>query len=465
MQKRCLVVFVSIVLLSCGKNGSTPTPNPTPGGGGTTVDPVSISTDVSSFALVKNGTKKINATVNPVNVTNSLLTWTSNNTAVATVDQTGLVKAIAPGNAIITVVSQVKPTVTATVGVKVLISYDVYMVGNGPGYQWTRQGLYWKNGILQTIPTGSFTNCSAYSIQFVGNDEYIGGSLINQYGDEVACYWKNGSPFALTPTNLQYDYFTKNVIINGSEVIVPTYYYQRIGCCTDEYKAYYYRVNGSASVQYPLNLLNSNTVAFDGVFSGGNVYVAGAIERSTHARKAMYWKNTVADSVSLTDGQRTAEGRLIATSGSDIYVAGILSCANSTCAHQIMLWKNNANNVTTVSTAPFSAYPEAMVIKNNVIYIVGYEITTTSKYTAKLWKIENGNVLAITLSPDSPQSAAYGLTVSGEDIFVCGVQGPTINSDQKATYWRIYNNEVVETVSYYNVTSVFEIRATGIAVK
>jgi hypothetical protein len=43
----------------------------------------------------------------------------------------------------------------------------------------------------------------------------------------------------------------------------------------------------------------------------------------------------------------------------------------------------------------------------------------------------NGNVVTITLSPNSAHSVAYDLTIAGEDISVCGVQGSSINLIRK----------------------------------
>ncbi|SMB87821.1 Ig-like domain (group 3) [Desulfonispora thiosulfatigenes DSM 11270] len=63
----------------------------------------SISLNKSSLELVAGGNETLTATVVPANATNKSVTWSSDNSAVATVDQTGKVTAVAAGTATITV--------------------------------------------------------------------------------------------------------------------------------------------------------------------------------------------------------------------------------------------------------------------------------------------------------------------------------------------------------------------------
>ncbi len=71
-----------------------------------TVNPVPVSgltLDKNTLALFAGDSATLTAAVTPDNATNKTLTWTSSNTAVATVDQSGKVTAVAPGTAAITV--------------------------------------------------------------------------------------------------------------------------------------------------------------------------------------------------------------------------------------------------------------------------------------------------------------------------------------------------------------------------
>lgn len=62
-----------------------------------------VTLDAEALNLDVNKGSTLNATVTPLNATNKAVTWTSSNTAVATVDANGTVKAVAVGEAVITV--------------------------------------------------------------------------------------------------------------------------------------------------------------------------------------------------------------------------------------------------------------------------------------------------------------------------------------------------------------------------
>ena len=70
-----------------------------------TVDPVKctgVTMSPTTATLTPGGTKQLTATVAPSNATNKTLKWTTNNANIATVSNSGLVTAVAPGNCTIT---------------------------------------------------------------------------------------------------------------------------------------------------------------------------------------------------------------------------------------------------------------------------------------------------------------------------------------------------------------------------
>ncbi len=72
----------------------------------TTVAVTGVSLNATSASLEVGGTKQLTATVTPSNATNKNVTWSSSNTAVATVDNNGLVTAVAAGSAKVTVTTK-----------------------------------------------------------------------------------------------------------------------------------------------------------------------------------------------------------------------------------------------------------------------------------------------------------------------------------------------------------------------
>ena len=79
----------------------------------------SITLSHTQASLVEDSQLKLTATVLPAEVASQALTWTSSNTAVATVDATGLVKAVAPGTATITAKTTDGSNLSATCAVTV----------------------------------------------------------------------------------------------------------------------------------------------------------------------------------------------------------------------------------------------------------------------------------------------------------------------------------------------------------
>lgn len=85
-------------------------------------DPIAVSgvsLDESEISLEVGETQALTATFTPANATNKSVTWTSNNTNVATVSNAGLVMAVGTGNATITVTTE-DGNKTATCAVEVV---------------------------------------------------------------------------------------------------------------------------------------------------------------------------------------------------------------------------------------------------------------------------------------------------------------------------------------------------------
>ncbi len=71
-----------------------------------TVPVTGVTVNPTSANLLINATQQLTATVAPANASNQTVTWSSSNNAVATVSATGLVTAVSPGTATITVTTQ-----------------------------------------------------------------------------------------------------------------------------------------------------------------------------------------------------------------------------------------------------------------------------------------------------------------------------------------------------------------------
>lgn len=99
-----------------------------------TVKPVAVTgvtLDKTTLDLVAGNSATLKATVAPENATNKTVTWASSNTAIATVDTTGKVTAVAPGTATITATAADGSGKTATC--KVTVNAKTYSLSIDPG--------------------------------------------------------------------------------------------------------------------------------------------------------------------------------------------------------------------------------------------------------------------------------------------------------------------------------------------
>jgi len=123
----------------------------------TNVAVTGVSLNKTSMSLNEGATEGLVATVAPSNATNKTVSWTSSNTAVATVDANGNVRAIAAGSATITVTTadggkKATCAVTVTVGSSLPIQTDI-LKKMDTGFNFTlrvkENGTVWITGNKQ----------------------------------------------------------------------------------------------------------------------------------------------------------------------------------------------------------------------------------------------------------------------------------------------------------------------------
>ncbi len=120
-----------------------------------TVPVTGVTLDENSLALQVGETHALTATVVPENADNKNVTWTSSDTSVATVSESGLVTAIGEGTATITVTTEDGSfTATCTVTVTPLPTYTVRV--NGSYAEVTGAGSYLE-GASVTVSAGERT--------------------------------------------------------------------------------------------------------------------------------------------------------------------------------------------------------------------------------------------------------------------------------------------------------------------
>lgn len=114
MKRLALMFGLALTLTACGggSGGSsgiphepTPAPTPTPTPTPTTVAVTGVSLSKTTLTMEVGDSEQITATVSPNNATDKTVSWKSDNTGVATVDD-GKITAVAAGTAVITVTTK-----------------------------------------------------------------------------------------------------------------------------------------------------------------------------------------------------------------------------------------------------------------------------------------------------------------------------------------------------------------------
>ena len=154
------------------------------GGGSSVVNVTSVSVSPTSTTLNIGGTQQLTATVLPNNATDKSVSYTSNNTSVATVSNSGLITAVSSGNATITVTTT-DGNHTATCQVTV----------NEPAPITTDYSLSPNSPYINGVPYKMFFYSTNYSANyyFTGTIDGYYGAASTSIDDGVDVYFeKNG---------------------------------------------------------------------------------------------------------------------------------------------------------------------------------------------------------------------------------------------------------------------------------
>lgn len=170
--------------------------------------------------------------------------------------------------------------------------------------------VYWKNGELVTVASGTLGNTSGGSIAVKGNDVYIAGML-----DGDLMYWKNG---ASVPLEGEPGEVTDIAVAGNGDVYVSGYTFGSPDV------AQYWKNGEKIALGTGERASQANAIYIE----NGDVYVAGweTVPRSSGSgtvRIARYWKN--GEAVDLTDGTHPAEANGIFVLDGKVYAVGVES--------------------------------------------------------------------------------------------------------------------------------------------
>ena len=326
----------------------------------------------------------------------SATVWSSDNEAVATVDEQGKVTAISLGVAIITAtVDNMTATCTVTV-----TDENVYVAGykaNDPGFY---VATLWTNGVPQALSDGT-TDAKAYAVYVSDTDVYVAG-----YEDGKAKLWKNGVSQTLPNNNNANNYinslFVKDndVYVVGSQVI------------NNEDKAMLWKSINGADFQSDVIINESLKSTANSVYvsDAGVVYIAVTTFGAENSG-AVLWVD--GELTFLGDFNSYNNANSVYVSGNDVYVAGKKDS-------KATLWKNGVAQQLSENGTAYSVF-----ISGNDVYVAGYEDSA-----AALWK----NGVVQELGEDG--EVAYSVYVSGDDVYVAGYQYDNDINLNKPILWK-----------------------------
>ena len=162
-----------------------------------------------------------------------------------------------------------------------------------------------------------------------------------------------------------------------------------------------------------------------------DIYVAG-----TDKGNAAYWKNGIETKLTNNCTECYANGIALGTNG-DVYVAGVK--AYNGRDYMAVYWANGTPTYLTDSTKGVESEAYGLYLSGNDVY-VGGDIAFNAPSGATWWK--NGLIYQV----NDPASAVSSIFVSGSDVYVAGETYLSVGSD--AAYWK--NGTVVKLTNADN---------------
>jgi uncharacterized protein YjdB len=434
-----LMLLSTVAFVACGDDKSNET-----------IAVTGVELDKPNLELTVGDKGTLTATVLPEEATDRNVEWSSDNKEVATVEN-GVVTAVAPGSATITVTTKdggktdkCLVTVNAVVIQVTEVTLDkdevtLYVGGNETlkatvlPEEATNREIEWssdnedvatvENGIITAVSVGSATitvkakdGSDKYDeclVTIIAPDVYIVGSVVHN-GTRQAALWTNGELQVLSSS--LFGSSANAVYVSGDDVYV-------VG--TDAGNDFRDRAtlwkNGEAQTLDTGSEINPASASSVYVSESGDVYVVGQMNdyESTFQFIALLWKNGERQTLPGT-GNTYAYG--VFASGNDVYAAGYSN-------FRVTAWKNGE----TVPMTYGNYFSESMAVfvSGSDVYVGGD--VDNNGFKATLWK--NGEPTTIC----EDRSYVYSLFVSGDDVYVSGIIDPTNNynaQDRRAVVWK-----------------------------
>lgn len=388
----------------------------------------SVSVNPSAASVGVADTTRLTAVVLPVNATNQRVVWTSSNSAVVSVDATGLVKGVSPGSAVITATTnEGKKTASSTVTASNTVVTGVTVDATA------------AVGVNNTITLSATVQpANATNKVLTWSSSNTGVLTVNQNGAITGV-----APGTATITVTTQDGGkTANSVVTVSNVLISTVTLNKPSATVG--------VGDTTSIKATVAPLNASNKAV--VWSSSNPAVATVSSNGIVTAVAV-------GTATVTAAAQDAGG---VSSGSAITVISAGACGvltNNSFESSFVNWIRNPNNAAaTISTSAQSGFKSAAITADQGAINYGKTIPVTggTEITFDVW--------AKTEGTPNPSNAAQLIMPywAGIGIDFYDAQGAKITSG--TTQFQAYPSPTSSVFTKYTVTKLAPANAATIGI-
>lgn len=184
-----------------------------------------------------------------------------------------------------------------------------------------------------------------------------------------------------------------------------------------------------------------------------DVYAVGYEQVGSNARSATIWKNGIA--THLTNGATHAQINDVFVSGADVYMAGSEVRPSPSYDYDPIFWKNGEKTVLPTYKGR-RGIANAVYVYNGNIFIAGVEIVSTDtwQYQPVLWR--NG-VRIVLDGHDIDTFQADDIIVNDDDVYVVGTA--SVNDVPHAVLWK--NGVKTALTNQVNYSRAYSVAISG----
>ena len=378
-----------------------------------TVPVMGVSLNTTSLSLTEGETQTLTATVSPSNATDKSVTWSSNNTSVATVSSTGVVTAKSAGSAIITVTTKDgSKTATCSVTVKAKtvsvtgVSLDYTSLTMTEGETQTLTATISPSNATDKSVTWSSSNTSVATVSSAGVVTAKAAGTVT-----ITVKTNDGNKTATCIVTVQEEKPSYYHIISSAEELIAFRNYINNG--GEEQNG---RLIADITLSGSWQGIGTEAQPFSGIFDGNGHSISGITSQSSYSGLFGVVNNATIHNINVSGNLSNAQymggiaGKAVSSTfdncrssiniSSGSYIGGIVgyteNCTVSNCAHTDNTIGNTSSNYAggivgnTSQTEIYNCYNAGRIYGNDCFGgIVGYNgssSTITNCYNKAAFK-------------------------------------------------------------------------------